>query len=129
MKEEDKIRKKCGTDNPFKVPENYFDNFTSQLMSRLPEKETIKAPQRKPLMKRLRPLWCAAAIVCGVVFCLQFFMKDVFFNKQEPEVKMSEALKEAPPPCDYYIEDAIDSALDYAMVGNQEIASYLTEAN
>ena len=29
MKEENEIFKKVGTDNPFKVPENYFENLTS----------------------------------------------------------------------------------------------------
>ena len=39
MKEEDFIRKKYGSGNPFKVPEGYFEQFTSELMSKLPEKE------------------------------------------------------------------------------------------
>ena len=39
MKEEDKIQKKIGTENPFRVPEGYFENLTSEVMNRLPEKE------------------------------------------------------------------------------------------
>ena len=39
MKEEDKLLKKIGTENPFRVPEGYFEGFTSDLMSRLPEKD------------------------------------------------------------------------------------------
>ena len=34
MKEEDFIRKKYGSGNPFKVPEGYFEQFTSELMSK-----------------------------------------------------------------------------------------------
>ena len=41
MKEEDNIRKKVSTENPFTVPEGYFDNLTDEIMSKLPEKEEI----------------------------------------------------------------------------------------
>lgn len=33
MKEEDELLKKCGTKNPFMVPEGYFDNFSKELMN------------------------------------------------------------------------------------------------
>ncbi len=39
MKEEDNILKKIGKENVFHVPEGYFENLTSEVMSRLPEKE------------------------------------------------------------------------------------------
>ena len=47
MKEEDILRKKLSAgDSPFKVPENYFENFTSQLMDQLPEKTVVvEAPK------------------------------------------------------------------------------------
>ena len=43
MKEEDKILKKIGTENPFRVPDGYFENLTSEVMNRLPEKEKLTA--------------------------------------------------------------------------------------
>lgn len=39
MKEEDNILKKVGKKNSFKVPEGYFENLTSEVMGKLPEKE------------------------------------------------------------------------------------------
>ncbi len=45
MKEEDELLKKYGTKNPFMVPEGYFDNFSKELMNKLPEKELTPAPQ------------------------------------------------------------------------------------
>lgn len=32
MKEEDELLRKCGTKNPFTVPEGYFENFSKELM-------------------------------------------------------------------------------------------------
>ena len=31
MKEEDELLRKCGTKNPFTVPEGYFENFSKEL--------------------------------------------------------------------------------------------------
>lgn len=39
MNEELDIIKKCGKENPFKVPEGYFENFTSNLMAQLQTEE------------------------------------------------------------------------------------------
>ena len=44
-KEETDLLKRCGTENPFTVPEGYFANFTEQLMDKLPEREIQPAPQ------------------------------------------------------------------------------------
>ena len=55
MKEEDILRKKLSTkENPFKVPENYFENFTSQMMDQLPEKPGNKIKNFFPCIL----LWC-----------------------------------------------------------------------
>ena len=41
MKEEDILLKKLGKENSFKVPEGYFENLTSEVMNKLPEKEKV----------------------------------------------------------------------------------------
>ena len=41
MKEEDTLLKKLGKENSFKVPEGYFENLTSEVMNKLPEKEKV----------------------------------------------------------------------------------------
>ena len=63
MKEEDELVKKCGTKNPFMVPEGYFDNFSKELMNKLPEKEQTSAPQETiTTWQRIKPwIYYAAA--------------------------------------------------------------------
>ena len=53
-KEETDLLKRCGTENPFTVPEGYFANFTEQLMDKLPEREIQPAPQLT-LWARVKP--------------------------------------------------------------------------
>ena len=56
MKEEDNILKQIGTDNPFRVPDGYFENLTSEVMNRLPEKEKLTAVQTKhTIQQKIRP--------------------------------------------------------------------------
>ena len=67
MKEEDFIRKKYGSGNPFKVPEGYFEQFTSELMSKLPEKEmkpVLSMPSRQ--RTRMRTVWYRRSVRCHV---------------------------------------------------------------
>ena len=66
MKEEDKIQKKIGTENPFRVPEGYFENLTSEVMNRLPEKEKLIAVQTEPTMwQKVRPWLYMTAMFIG----------------------------------------------------------------
>lgn len=65
MKEEDNILKKVGTENAFRVPEGYFENFTSELMNRLPEKEKLAFEQKEPTMwERVKPWAYDGSYVC-----------------------------------------------------------------
>ena len=72
MKEEDELLKKCGTKNPFMVPEGYFDNFSKELMNKLPEKEQTSAPQETiTTWQRIKPWIYMAAMFCGLMFSVR----------------------------------------------------------
>mgnify|MGYP000855202560 CR=1 FL=1 len=51
--------------SPFKVPENYFENFNKEIMTRLPEKQKAE-PQIIPFRKRILS-WSAAAAILIVI--------------------------------------------------------------
>ena len=53
MKEEDILLKKLGKENSFKVPDGYFENLTSEVMNKLPEKEKV-AFKEEPVST-----WCS----------------------------------------------------------------------
>ena len=97
MNEEKLIMDRFGNENPFRVPENYFNEFPQRIMKRIER-------QRK---RRRMIRWSIAAMLTGCVLgtTLQQNMPLEADNSQ-------------------YIEDA----LDYSMINNMEIATYLTEA-
>lgn len=51
--------------NPFKVPENYFENFKMEMIDMLPEKKQTKTI---PLWKKALPWTAVAAIFGGIMF-------------------------------------------------------------
>lgn len=115
MKEEEIIRKRCGESNPFRVPEGYFDDFASNLMDKLPEREnrTIPLSSRHSRMHVLRPVLLAAACLCfAILSTLIFFHKNVESNS--PENARNTAVKVSN-------DELIDRTADYAMMDNHDI--------
>ena len=64
MKEEDNILKKAGTGNVFHVPEGYFENLTSEIMNRLPEKERLAFEKKESTMWERVKLGIYGGYVC-----------------------------------------------------------------
>lgn len=77
MKEEDKILENIGTENPFRVPEGYFENLVSEVMNRLPEKEKFAIAQREPTRwERVRPWLYMAAMFIGAALIIRVASSD-----------------------------------------------------
>jgi len=62
-----------GKVNPFKVPTGYFENFSSSVMSQLPEKEQ-KEPQVISLWERAKPWFYMAAMFTGIALMVNIFI-------------------------------------------------------
>lgn len=58
--------------NPFKVPENYFENFNTEIMSKLPTKEEKKT-KIAPLWRKIVPWTAVAAMFFGILFITGVF--------------------------------------------------------
>ena len=69
---------------PFKVPEGYFDNLTSNIMQNLPEKEMEETEAVSVTMwDRLRPLLYLAAVFVGLGFFFKTIMPKDYDEKSE----------------------------------------------
>ena len=103
MNEEKLIIEKFGNENPFRVPDNYFNEFPQRIMNRIERQRT-----RKMIIR-----WSIAAMLVGCIMGTTFLMNN--FSQQNFPLEADNS---------QYIEDA----LDYSMINNMEIATYLTEA-
>ena len=119
MNEEQYLINKAGKENPFRVPEGYFDSLASQVMSRV-DAEGNK-PQDMPMIEKmaktvwLRPVLYAAASVCALFISVTVYQH---FTEQTVENTTEQVA--------VYSEDSFDEAADYVMIDNQDIYACLT---
>lgn len=120
MGKEDNILKKAGTDNPFSVPDHYFEDFSRNLMAKLPEKEPLPLPEEPTLWQRVKPWIYMAAMFCGIMLSVRVFVGEP--QKEEiPHINVADA--ENIPDEDWEI------IIDRTMMDDYTIYQYLTDAN
>ena len=74
-------------DNPYKVPENYFDNLGAQVQNKIKHEEGQfeQLEEKLPLIVQLKPyMWMAASI-----FVLVFAARIILSNSISPEYKIA----------------------------------------
>ena len=123
---EDIIKEKNGHENPFRVPEGYFNDLTSRIMAQLPADEPVVGETvGKPALKvtRRRQLWkplvACAASVAAVVFSVAIIMND----GSEEAAAMANEQTESNSAHDQFV----DEVADYAMMDNADIIACLND--
>jgi len=118
VEEERYIKKRFGKSNNFRVPDGYFDNFASTMISKLPQQAPVVVRQR-PRMRILRPIIYSAACLCLAIFGVTIYLSDtsrnVGNNTLSKSVKYSNVYT-------YTTEDAI---IDHAMMDNADMYTCL----
>ena len=115
MKEEE-LFQRIGKDNPFTVPDGYFENLTENVMASLPEKEL---PEQKVLTLRdkIKPYIYLAAMFVGAALIIQFLN---YQKMNDPEyIEQQEA---------QYETQMIDNVMDNSMMDYYSLYLYLTDA-
>ena len=119
MGKEDNILRKAGTGNPFRVPEHYFEDFTQELMSKLPEKEPMPEWSEPILWQRVKPWVYMTAMFCGIMLSVRVFVGEP--DKDEfPAISQTEV--ENLPDEDWEI------MIDHIMMDDYTLYQYLTDA-
>ena len=122
MKEEDKLLKKIGTENPFRVPEGYFEGFTSDLMSRLPEKEKTDVHREPTTWEKVRPWLCMAARFIGAALIIRVASpgETVSNGQQQQQIAADESDIEM---------EYIRTAIENTMMDDYSLYVYLSDEN
>ena len=64
-----------GNENPFKVPEGYFEGLSDRIMSQLPERPA-ESPRKINLWTRVQPWIYMAAMLCGIALILNLMNRS-----------------------------------------------------
>ena len=123
MKEEDILLKKLGKEDSFKVPGGYFENLTSEVMNKLPEKEKV-AFKEEPVSTwtRLKPLLYMAAMFVGAALIIRVASSD---RKSVADIDVAATEIET----EVISDEMIDMALDRAMLDDYSLYVYLSDAS
>ena len=116
--EEVNIRKIVGSRTPFRVPEGYFDSFTSQVMEKLPD-NTFGHRAFSTRIKSLRSVWYVAACACIAVFGVAAYWNAKIVS-HDNDIVTSDYQKVS----SYTYEDEV---IDCAMMDNADIYAYLSD--
>jgi hypothetical protein len=124
MMEEKYLIEKVGKENPFRVPEGYFDTLASQVMAKV-EAEGVEArdiktgKEKRAKVLWLRPVLYAAASVCALFISVVAYQSHSDKGTAAPTqtvVANNQML----------MDDYFDEAADYVMLDNQDIYAYLS---
>ena len=121
MKEEDNILKKVGKENVFRVPDGYFENLTSEVMSRLPEKETPVFIKKEPTKwERIKPWLYMTAMFAGAALIIRVASADR--TTATDQIAMDDTETEV------VSDEYISTVLDNSMLDDYSLYVYLTDA-
>ena len=124
MKEEKYLIERVGKENPFRVPEGYFDTLTSQIMAKV-EAEGVEARDIKTVKERraktvwLRPVLYAAASVCAL------FISVVAYQHYSDQGVAAPAQNVVADNHQKMMDEYFEEAADYVMIDNQDIYACL----
>lgn len=120
MGKEDNLLRKVGTGNPFRVPDQYFEDFTQELMNKLPEKEPMTSMPEITLWQHVKPWIYMTAMFCGIMLSVKIFVgnpsKDEFPTISQTEVENLP-------------DEDLEIMIDRIMMDDYTLYQYLTDAN
>lgn len=108
--------------NPFKIPDNYFEHFTEQVMKQLPA-ETEEAPNETKitLYARIKPYIYLAAMISGLAFGVKVYQYQQSRFMKQPQNQELLTEEEA--------EQIVDDVCNFAMISSDDIYAYATGTN
>ncbi|MDR0891016.1 MAG: hypothetical protein LBN24_00160 [Mediterranea sp.] len=131
MKEEDNITKKLGKENPFRVPEGYFEGLTSGVMEHLPEREDV-VPDKVPATStwtKLKPFLYLAAMFVGAALILRVASTSTDRKATTPSTAVASTAATVPADSTAISDEMLDMALNRAMLDDYSLYVYLSDAS
>lgn len=124
MKEEDTLLRKLGKENSFRVPDGYFENLTSEVMGKLPEKEkTVFGEEPVSTWTKVKPLLYLAAMFVGAALIIRVASTD-----RQP-ISADEVVATEMTDTDAVSDEMLDIALDRALLDDYSLYVYLSDAS
>jgi hypothetical protein len=127
LKNKNHILDRIGKENPFTVPEGYFDNLTERVMEKLPEESTNRISFGKISNNKRFFHWCSAIAACTIaILC---FRQITLEPNEANNMLLSNTENSYFDDMSYYDDEEYQNdVITYAMLDNQDIYNYLSGA-
>ena len=115
-KEEKFLEQQFGRENPFRVPDGYFDSFADTMMSQLPEQKLrVVGIRRSRFLRMSRVAMVTAACLVSAFFTVILWLNGS--DHQYPRTVVTTSSS--------YNND-VDEMADYTMMDNQDFYAYVS---
>ncbi|MGL4411439.1 MAG: hypothetical protein ACRCTF_04810 [Bacteroidales bacterium] len=74
MKSLDDLKQEIGKNGGFDVPNDYFENFSQNLMTKIPESTPLFNRPRTTLFEKMKPSLYMAAMFAAIILTLKLFI-------------------------------------------------------
>ncbi len=122
---DEKIKKRCGKDNPFTTPEGYFDTLNERIMASVDNAMQEEQPEQRdrkvvalPVRKHSWTSWLTGAVAACAAVVLVFNLNTTDNNTPDDLAANDDMV--------IYDDDYRTDALNYALVDNEDVFYYLS---
>ncbi|MDR2691630.1 MAG: hypothetical protein LBB73_04935 [Dysgonamonadaceae bacterium] len=111
--------------DPFKIPEDYFENFIADIMSKLPDRPVEQA-KTIGLWEKVQPWIYMAAMFAGIALMIELFVKKPDGRQERESIYASEGLNlnsanDIEDFYRYYEDELIQTVYDDTMTGQEQV--------
>ena len=124
MMEEKYLIEKVGKENPFKVPEGYFDTLSSQIMAKIEAEGVAPRDIKTGKEKRAKVVWLRPVLYAAASVCALFI--SVVAYQSHSDKGTAAPTQTVVANNQMLMDDYFDEAADYVMLDNQDIYAYLS---
>lgn len=131
LKEEKYIEKQFGKANSFKVPNGYFEGFSSKIMDKLTSEAQTDVKPLSPISAR-KSFWIRYRLAIGSVaagICITVLSLGAYIHKADTghpkqsvqQIQMATSLQHS--------DNNIDEFVNYTMMDTEDMYAYMADAN
>ena len=124
MMEEKYLIEKVGKENPFRVPEGYFDTLSSQIMAKVEAEGVAPRDIKAGKEKRAKVLWLRPVLYAAASVCALFI--SVVAYQSHSDKGTAAPTQTVVANNQMLMDDYFDEAADYVMLDNQDIYACLS---
>lgn len=121
------IEEKFGRRTPFTVPDGYFDDFASQIMQQLPEREADPTAKVVSIKASWWQRYRKAVVGVAATVCVALAGAGVVFHHHVSQAANDHvaAQSNVTTPAGYSVMDAM---ADYTMLDSDDMYAYIADA-